>query len=74
MCEVEDPVPRDSASSYLLQLADMVAYAGWRTYMKPSATVARVVPSNTWEQIGDATHAAVNGYRLNGSVPGVVLR
>ncbi|MFJ3490414.1 DUF3800 domain-containing protein [Leifsonia aquatica] len=71
---VEDPVPRDSASSYLLQLADMVAYAGWRTYMKPSATVARVVPSNAWEQIGDATHTAVNGYRLNGSVPGVVLR
>lgn len=71
---VEDPVPRDSASSYLLQLADMVAYAGWRTHMRPSETVARVVPADAWRHVGAATHRAVNSYRLNGSVPGVVLR
>lgn len=71
---VEDAVPRDSASSYLLQAADIVAYAGWRTYMRPGSFVAQVVPHTTWSALGSATHTPVNRNRLNGSVPGVVLR
>lgn len=71
---VEDAIPRDSASSYLLQAADMVAYAGWRTYMPPGKFVAAVVPSNTWNVLGTAIHTRVNSLSLNGSVPGVVLR
>lgn len=71
---LDDPVPRDSQHSYFVQLADLVAYAGWRTYMAPSAGVAQVVPSSMWEAIGPATRTLVNRQKLNGSVPGVVLR
>lgn len=70
---IEDPIPRDSETSYLLQLADMVAYAGWRTYMRPSQTVAEVVPGSAWNQLGSSILKPVNSLKLNGSVPGVVL-
>lgn len=71
---IEDPVPRDSQNSYLLQLADMVAYAGWRSYMPPGPGAAAVVPADSWTHIGSATRRVVNSVALNGSVPGVVLR
>lgn len=71
---VEDAIARDSSQSYFLQLADMVAYAGWRTYIRPGASVAKIVPANSWNALGAATHIAVNSRSLNGSVPGVVLR
>lgn len=71
---IEDSVPRDSSSSYLLQIADMVAYSGWRTYMPPSVFVSKIVPNTSWAAIGAAIHRPVNQFRLNGSVPGVVLR
>lgn len=70
---IEDPIPRDSESSYLLQLADMIAYAGWRTYMRPSRSVAGVVPGSSWNALGDSILTKVNSVKLNGSVPGVVL-
>lgn len=71
---LEDPIPRNSQNSFFIQLADIVAYAGWRSYMKPSKGVAAVVPQSTWTHVGGATHRAVNSMSLNGSVPGVVLR
>ncbi|MFB2586518.1 DUF3800 domain-containing protein [Herbiconiux liukaitaii] len=71
---IEDSIPRDSASSYMLQLADIVAYAGWRTYVPPSRFVAQVVQPTTWDALGAAIHRPVNRLKLNGSVPGVVLR
>lgn len=71
---LDDPIPRNSQHTYFIQLADMVAYAGWRSYMAPSTAVAAVVPKGTWSHIGAATHTAVNRRSLNGSVPGVVLR
>lgn len=71
---VEDAIARDSSQSYFLQLADMVAYSGWRTYIKPGPSVAKVVPANSWNGLGAAVHIAVNSRSLNGSVPGVVLR
>lgn len=69
---IEDPSPRSSQHSYMIQLADMVAYAGWRSYMPPSTGVARVVPTSMWDEIGSATHSAVNLY--SGGTPGVVVR
>ncbi|MFY0406895.1 DUF3800 domain-containing protein [Solicola sp. PLA-1-18] len=69
---IEDPVPRSSQHSYLIQVADLVAYAAWRSYMPPGPGAARVVPSSTWGQMGSAAHAAVN--KLSGGVPGVVVR
>lgn len=70
---LDDPVPRDSQQSYFTQVADMVAYAGWRSYMAPSPGVARIVPQDTWLQLGPATHTAVSGLRPRG-LPGVVIR
>jgi len=71
---LDDPIPRSSQHSYFVQMADLVAYAGWRSYMAPSRSVAAVVPKSMWSHIGTAVHAAVNQNSLNGSVPGVVLR
>jgi hypothetical protein len=69
---VDDPVPRASHESYLVQMADLVAYAAWRALVPPSRSVATVVPQETWSQVGTAVHAAVN--RLSGGTPGVVVR
>lgn len=71
---LDDPIPRSSQHSFFIQLADLVAYAAWRSYMPPSKGVAQVVPQGMWSHVGAATHKPVNMYRLNGSVPGVVLR
>lgn len=71
---IDDPVPRDSASSYFVQIADLVAYAGWRTYQAPGRSAALVVDRLTWDDLGVANRTVVNSVRLNGSVPGVVLR
>lgn len=71
---LEDPVPRTSHHSYLIQLADLVAYAGWRSYQAPGATVGAVVPKSMWTHVGAATKTQVNMVSLNGSQPGVVLR
>lgn len=70
---IEDPSPRTSHESYFLQLADLVAYAGWRTYRHPGSGVAKVVDQHTWGQLGTATHTAVNSLARVGE-PGVVIR
>lgn len=70
---VEDPSPRVSHESYFLQLADLVAYAGWRTHMAPGPGAGRIADGSTWKQLGNATHAAVNSLSKRGQ-PGVVLR
>ena len=69
---VDDPIPRDSQQSYFVQMADLLAYAGWRTYVPPSANVAQVVPATTWNSLGNQAHRAVNMH--SGGVPGVVVR
>lgn len=69
---IEDPVPKASQHSHLIQIADLVAYAGWRTYMAPGAGAARVCDGTMWGNLGSATHAAVN--KVNGGTPGVVVR
>ncbi|MDD7966172.1 DUF3800 domain-containing protein [Actinomycetospora lemnae] len=69
---VEDPVPRNSQHSYYIQIADMIAYAGWRTYMAPSKGVAQVVPQSMWQELGPGIHAKVNMF--SGGTPGVVVR
>jgi hypothetical protein len=71
---LEDPIPRNSQHSYFIQMADLVAYAGWRSYMAPSPGVAKVVPQSMWTHVGPATRTVVNSMKPNGSVPGVVLR
>lgn len=69
---IDDPSPRSSNHSFFIQLADLVAYAGWRTHMPPGKGAARVCPANMWDNLGAATHKRVNS--LAGGVPGVVVR
>lgn len=69
---IDDPVPRASHESYFVQMADLVAYAGWRALVPPSSSVATVAPAETWQRLGSAVHTAVNRY--SGGVPGVVFR
>ncbi|MGC4175348.1 DUF3800 domain-containing protein [Demequina sp.] len=70
---VDDPVARHSHQSYLIQIADLVAYAGFRSVVPPGGSVAQVCPSTTWEALGPATHTAVNKHAQR-AAPGIVLR
>lgn len=71
---IDDPVPRDSSQSYMIQLADLVAYAGFRTVIAPGRNIRLVAPADLWDEIGNAIHAEVNKYSRNGGKPGVVVR
>ncbi len=70
---IDDPIPRRSHQSYLIQSADLVAYAAFRAVVPPGAGIARVCPEAMWDAIGPATHTAVSGLRPR-SRPGIVLR
>lgn len=70
---VDDPVPRQSQHSYLIQLADLIAYAAFRSVVAPSAALSVVCPQSTWTEIGPATHAAVNRL-MPRAAPGIVVR
>lgn len=70
---VDDPIARKSHQSYLIQMADLVAYAAFRAYVPPSPGIARVCPQTMWREIGPATHTAVTRLRQR-SEPGIVIR
>jgi hypothetical protein len=70
---VDDPTPRRSHQSYFTQLADLVAYAAFRSVMPPGPSVAEVCPGTMWKEIGSATRTAVNS-RVPRAAPGIVLR
>jgi hypothetical protein len=57
---LDDPVPRDSRDSYLLQIADLAAYAAFRRIYPPSARIASMVPSTMWDELGSSKLLAVN--------------
>jgi hypothetical protein len=65
---IDDPVPRNSQNSYLLQMADLVAYSGWRAYMPPSKGVALVAPRTMWNETGSARLTVVNSGRMPAAV------
>ena len=68
---VDDPVARDSARSYLLQLADMDAYAAFRRVYPPPVRAVQVVPQGAWDQLGPARLAEAN--MLAGGPVGIVV-
>jgi len=72
---LEDPVPRDSQHSYFIQLADLVAYAGYRAHVAPpTGSSAHVVcPHEMWNELGAAIHKKATAVRPR-SLPGVVIR
>ena len=68
----EDPVSRNSAQSFFIQIADLVAYTGFRTFVPPPPNINTICPPTLWNELGTATHTAVNSY--SGGTPGVVVR
>ena len=66
-------MPRRSDTSYFVQLADLVAYAGFRTVIPPGKSVGAEVPQYMWRQLGNAVHKPVNALRRN-QEPGVLVR
>lgn len=70
---VDDPIPRKSEQSYLVQLADLVAYAAFRSVVPPGKAIAEVCPPHMWLEIGAATHTAVARLKPRAAA-GIVLR
>lgn len=69
---IDDPIPRDSSQSYMVQLADLTAYAAFRTLIPPGKSVVGIVPQHTWANLGSAVHTKVNF--ISGGTPGIVVR
>jgi hypothetical protein len=67
---IDDPVSRNSAQSYFVQLADLSAYAAFRRLYPPPARPRQIVPQGMWDELGDARFAPVNMY--SGGPPGIV--
>jgi len=74
---VDDAVPRNSAQSYLIQLADLSAYAAFRTVYQPPARTSTVCPSSMWAELGAARYSDANSVATGplgrGAQPGVVV-
>lgn len=70
---IDDPIPRRSEQSYLIQVADLVAYAAFRSVVSPGRAIARICNESMWSELGSATHAAVSGLKPR-AAPGIVLR
>lgn len=67
---LDDPVPRNSRHSYLLQLADLDAYASYRRCYPPPARIQPIVRQDTWDRLGGARHLPVNA--IAGGPPAIV--
>jgi Protein of unknown function (DUF3800) len=67
---IDDPVFRDSAQSYFVQLADLSAYAAFRRIYPPPPRAVQIVPQTMWDELGAARYAPVNRY--SGGPPGIV--
>lgn len=67
---LEDPVPRDSEHSYFIQLADLTAYAAWRTIVPPGKSIRVVCHETMWDNLGEARLAKVSNKR--NAAPGIV--
>jgi uncharacterized protein DUF3800 len=70
---VDDPTARKSHQSYFVQMADLIAYAGFRGVIPPSLAIQSVCPATMWDEIGPATHRPVSQLRPRAK-PGIVLR
>lgn len=67
---LDDPVSKKSHESYFLQLADLIAYSGFRRIFPPPARPQQIVPQSMWDELGGAAFAEVN--RISGGPPGIV--
>lgn len=74
---IDDAVPRNSQHSFLIQFADLIAYAGFRTVIPPGRSAASVCSSAMWDRLGQARWEAANnlarGQMGRPDQPGVVV-
>jgi hypothetical protein len=68
---IDDPVERRSNENYLVQMADLVAYAAFRNVVPPPPRPVHIVPQNMWSELGSAAFGEVNKY--SGGTPGIVI-
>jgi hypothetical protein len=68
---IDDPVARNSAENYFIQLADMVAYCAFRKVF-PAKRDDAVVPNDLWDSLGSAVYTAATSLKP-GMAPGIVL-
>jgi len=57
---LDDPSARDSRDSFLLQLADLCAYAAYRRLYPPPPKIVFIVPQGMWDELGSAKLLAAN--------------
>jgi uncharacterized protein DUF3800 len=70
---IDDPVARQSRQSYFIQVADLVAYAAFRSVIRPGPNIQSICPQGMWAELGDATHRAVAALKPRAAA-GIVLR
>ena len=74
---VDDPVSRVSGQSYFIQLADLAAYAAFRTQYPPRPDRASVCPRGIWDQLAGARFAQANllatSVLARSDAPGIVV-
>lgn len=56
---IDDPVPKQSAHSFFIQLADLAAYAAFRRLYPPPPRLVPIVDETTWDELGPARRALV---------------
>lgn len=70
---LDDPVPRDSQQSYFLQLADLIAYSGFRA-IHPSTHPRSICPQTMWNELGTGIYFHANKLKRHPGAPqGVVV-
>ena len=70
---IDDPVPRQSTQSYFIQVADLLAYAAFRSVVPPGRNIETICPQGMWGEVGDATHRKVAALKPRAAA-GIVLR
>ncbi|MBW0012879.1 DUF3800 domain-containing protein [Mycobacterium sp.] len=70
---VDDPVARQSRQAYFIQVADLLAYAAFRSVIPPGRNIESVCPQGMWSELGGATHRAVAALKPRAAA-GIVLR
>lgn len=65
---IEDPVPRRSHDSFFIQIADLIAYAGFRRVLPPGRSTGSVCNERMWDELGPGILAAVSNVRPDGIV------